>query len=168
MIGRNIAPGLQRDFASKQWDNLIPESVWKEEIKQAFQAIDYESRLHIFASDINPENIEKAKENAEEAGVDDSIVFNVSDFKDVAYQHDYGVLISNPPYGERLMDNQEIISLTKVMKETLHPLTTWSMYFLTSFSDFEQYYQKKSDRKRKLYNGRLEVWYYQYYGPRPQ
>lgn len=167
MIGRNIAPGLSRDFASKHWPNFIPLSLWKEESKAAYEAIDHDTPIQIFASDINEKNLEAAKENAIEAGVDDCITFTVADFKDVDYSVPYGILISNPPYGERLMDETEIIKLTKQMGRTLKPLDTWSIYVLTSFMNFEQFYQKPSNRKRKLYNGRLEVWYYQYYGPRP-
>lgn len=167
MIGRNIAPGLSRDFAAKHWPNLIPESMWKEESKTAYQAIDHDSDIRIYASDIEPKNLQAAQENAIEAGVDDCITFTVSDFKDVVYEHPYGVLISNPPYGERLLDEDAIIKLTRQMSKTFKTLDTWSIYVLTSFMDFEKYFQKNSNRKRKLYNGRLEVWYYQYYGPRP-
>ena len=167
MIGRNIAPGLNRDFDSKHWDKFIPQAIWKEETKAAFQAMDYDAPLQIYASDISEENLEKAKENAIEAGVDDAIQFTLADFKDVDYSMEYGVLISNPPYGERLLDETAIISLTKTMRQVFHPLSTWSIYLLTSFETFEQVYQKPSNRRRKLYNGRLETWFYQYYGPRP-
>lgn len=168
MMGRNIAPGLNRDFASKHWTNFISEEIWKEEVRAAYQAMDFDKELQILASDISEENVKKAMENAEEAGVDDCIQFEVADFKARTYDHDYGVLISNPPYGERLMEEQEIIQLTKDMKTTFQPLTTWSLYFLTSFDGFEQQFGKRTDRRRKLYNGRLETWYYQYYGPRPK
>jgi len=167
MIGRNIAPGLSRDFASKHWPNIIDPTIWKEESKLAFQAINHDIDIKIYASDINPINLQAAHENAMEAGVDDCITFTVSDFKDVDYKDDYGVLISNPPYGERLLDENEIVLLTNQMGKTLKPLETWSIYVLTSFMDFEKHYHKFANRKRKLYNGRLEVWYYQYYGPRP-
>ncbi|QMS84601.1 THUMP domain-containing class I SAM-dependent RNA methyltransferase [Candidatus Xianfuyuplasma coldseepsis] len=166
MIGRNIAPGLNRDFAFKAWD-IIPNDIIKEETKKAYQAIDYDSDIHIYASDISEENLHKAEENAIEAGVDDCITFSVSDIKDIVIDQPYPIVISNPPYGERLMDEGAIISLTKTMKQVFSPYQTASLYFLTSFQKFEQYYGKKADRRRKLYNGRIEVWYYQYYGPRP-
>jgi putative N6-adenine-specific DNA methylase len=168
MIGRQIAPGLNRDFASKHWPHFIPEEIWKEETRAAYQAMDFDKELQIYASDISEENLNKAIENAEEAGVDDCIQFEVADFKSRSYPHDYGILISNPPYGERLMEEPDIVRLTKDMKQTFGKLSTWSTYILTSFDQFEQLYGKRPDRRRKLYNGRLESWYYQYYGPRPK
>jgi putative N6-adenine-specific DNA methylase len=166
LIGRNIAPGLNRDFASKNW-SIIPKELWKEEIKKAYKAIDYSTDLKIYASDINRTNLEAAKENAEEAGVDDCIEFNVSDFMDVDVKNDYGIIISNPPYGERINTEHQVENMTRNMGKKFNKLDTWSKYFLTSYKEFEKYYKKDSDRKRKLYNGRIETWYYQYYGPRP-
>lgn len=167
MIARNIAPGLQRSFAFQEWPHLVPKTLYKQVQKEAYQAINYDIELEIYASDINPEVVEKAKENAIEAGVDDCITFSVSDFKDVSYDQPYGVILSNPPYGERLMEEQEVIQLTKTMYNVTKPLDTYSLYFLTSFPEFERYFKRETSRKRKLYNGRIEVWYYQYYGPRP-
>ncbi len=166
MIGRNIAPGLNRDFASKHW-SFIDESVWKEETKKAYLAIDYNVELKIFASDIDEFNILGAIENAEEAGVDDCIIFVKKDFRDVEYNDDYGVIISNPPYGERLSSDESIEKLYKDMGIIFNKLDTWSKYIITAFKGFEDVYKKKADRQRKLYNGRIETWYYQYYGPRP-
>jgi len=166
MIGRNIAPGLNRDFASKHW-SFIDKSVWKEETKKAYLAIDHNVELKIFASDIDEFNILGAIENAEEAGVDDCIIFIKKDFRDVEYNDDYGVIISNPPYGERLSSDESIEKLYKDMGIIFNKLDTWSKYIITAFKGFEDVYKKKADRQRKLYNGRIETWYYQYYGPRP-
>ena len=166
MIGKNIAPGLNRDFASKHWP-LIGENLWKEETKKAYLAIDHDIELNIFASDISKKNLEAAIENAEEAGVDDCITFGKSDFKDVNYKEDYGVLISNPPYGERLSEEHLVKKLYSDMGKIFNKLDTWSKYILTSYEGFEEVYNKKADRQRKLYNGRIEARYYQYYGPRP-
>ena len=166
MIGRNIAPGLNRDFDSKHWA-FIDSSVWKTETKKAYLAIDHDIELKIFASDIDEFNILGAIENAEEAGVDDCITFIKKDFRDVNYQEDYGVIISNPPYGERLSQGDNVEKLYKDMGLLFNDLDTWSKYILTAFKGFEEVYKKKADRQRKLYNGRIEAWYYQYYGPRP-
>ncbi|MGS0973529.1 MAG: THUMP domain-containing class I SAM-dependent RNA methyltransferase [Candidatus Izemoplasmataceae bacterium] len=166
MIGRNIAPGLNRDFTSKHWD-FIGTKVWKEETKKAYLAIDHDVELNIHASDISEKNLEAAKENAIEAGVDDCINFTVSDYKDVDYQDNYAVLISNPPYGERLSEQDEVRVLYKNMGKLFKKLPTWSIYILTSYDDFEEVYGQKVSRRRKLYNGRIETWFYQYYGPRP-
>lgn len=166
MIGRNIAPGLNRDFTSKHWQ-FIGADVWKEETKKAYLAIDHDIELHIYASDISEKNLEAAKENAIEAGVDDCITFTLNDFADVDYSSDYGVLISNPPYGERLNDENEVKALYRKMGKLFKGLSTWSIYILTSYDHFEEIYGQKVSRRRKLYNGRLETWFYQYYGPRP-
>jgi len=166
MIGRNIAPGLNRDFTSKHW-GFIGEDVWKEETRNAYLAIDHDVELQIYASDISEKNLEAAKENAIEAGVDDCISFRVSDYQDIEYKDDYGVLISNPPYGERLSDQEEVRKLYKNMGKLYKKLSTWSIYILTSYDDFEEVYGQKVSRRRKLYNGRIETWFYQYYGPRP-
>lgn len=166
LIGRNIAPGLNRDFASKHWD-FIGKETWKAETKKAYLAIDYDTEITIYASDISEKNLACAIENAEEAGVDDCITFTCSDFADLDLKNDYGIVISNPPYGERLSDEDEVKSLYRTLGKKFRPLDTWSKYYLTSFEQFEVYYNQKCDRDRRLYNGRLEVKYYQYYGPRP-
>ena len=166
MIARNIAPGLNRDFASKHWD-IIPSDIWKEETRNAYKEIDHTSEVKIYASDINEKNLEAAKENAIEAGVDDCIEFSVSDFFKVWVENDYGILISNPPYGERLSEIEEVRKMYHTLSYKFKNMDTWSTYYLTSDKEFEKSYHKEADRKRKLYNGRIETWYYQYYGPRP-
>ncbi|MDC0558835.1 class I SAM-dependent RNA methyltransferase [Candidatus Izimaplasma bacterium] len=166
LIGRNIAPGLNRQFISQDWD-FIGSETWKEGKKLAYQEIDHDSKITIYASDISEESIEAAKINALEAGVDDCIEFTVSDFNDLGYKNDYGIVISNPPYGERLEDEYRVKKMTNRMGTIFNKLDTWSKYFISSFKNFEQAFYKNSDRKRKLYNGRIEAWYYQYYGPKP-
>ncbi len=106
--------------------------------------------------------------NALEAGVDDCIEFKVSDFKDLDIPEDYGVIISNPPYGERLLEQEEAFKLYQDLGKKLLNTDTHSVYMLTSFTDFEKAYGKKANKRRKLYNGRIETWYYQYYGPKPE
>ncbi len=166
LIGRNIAPGLYRKFASENWE-FIGSNTWKEERKSAFQEIKHDTELKIYASDISKESIEAAIENAEEAGVDDCIEFTISDFNELGYENNYGIVISNPPYGVRLEDEYEVKKLTGKMGKIFNNLDTWSKYFISSYKNFEQIYQRPADRKRKLYNGRIEAWYYQYYGPKP-
>ncbi len=166
LIGRNIAPGLQRDFAFKEWDMITPK-MFKEVKNEAYQAIDYDTEIKIIASDINGDNLQKAEDNSEEAGVDDCIEFIHSDFKDFDFDDNYQVLISNPPYGERLEDEYKIKTMYKVLGKRLKDYKTLSSYFFTSYLDFPKVFGKAPDRERKLYNGRLEARYYQYYGPRP-
>jgi putative N6-adenine-specific DNA methylase len=166
MIGRNIAPGLKVDFASKYWP-MIKKEYWDEEIEKAKQAIDYDTKINIIASDIDEQSIEAAKTNAEAAGVSDCITFMKCDFKAQYYEQEYGVIISNPPYGERLMDEFAIKQLYRSMGNIFNKLTTWSVYLITSFEGFENLFERKADRVRKLFNGNIPTRYYQYYGPRP-
>lgn len=166
MMGRNIAPGLQRSFASEKWPR-IGDTLWKKARKEAFKEINQNTDINIYASDINPKAVEAAKENAYEAGVDDCISFDVKDMSNIDISNDYGVIICNPPYGERLGEKKEAEDLYKKMGKIFKELDTWSIYVITSNEDFEQLYGKKADKKRKLYNGRIKVDYYQYYGPRP-
>ncbi len=166
LIGKNIAPGLNRDFASKHWP-IMEETIWEDEIKKAKEAIDNETKIQINASDIDPRAIESAKANAKEAGVEDCITFSVNDFRKINYPDNFAVIISNPPYGERLEDKEEVQKLTRDMGTIFNKLETWSKYFITSVSGFESLYDKKADRERKLFNGMIRVRYYQYYGPKP-
>jgi putative N6-adenine-specific DNA methylase len=166
MMGKNIAPGLKRDFASKHWA-FIGDDIWSHEIATAKAAIFSDVKLSIFASDIDEKCIVAAKTNAEAAGVGDSIVFTQNDFKNVDYSTPYGILITNPPYGERLSDDYNVNDIYNNMRPLFKKLETWSMYLLTSYEGFANLIAKKPDRERKLYNGNIETCYYQYYGPKP-
>lgn len=167
MIARNIAPGLARDFAFKTWP-MIEESVWKEVSKEAYLAIKDDLELQIYGYDISEENIEAAIENAEEAGLSDAIEFTVKDFKDFEIQDDYSIIITNPPYGERLSEKDEVEDLYKEFAKKISPLKTLSVYVITSDQDFEKIFGRKADRRRKLYNGRIETTYYQFHGQNPK
>lgn len=166
MIARNIAPGLDRSFDAENWE-IIDKEIWKEARKQAFQAIDYKSNLNILASDIDVKAVDRAIRNAENLGLEEDIAFVTKDFMDLTLKDEFGVLITNPPYGERLGESQEVINMYKNLGNKFSKLGTWSEYIITSDKKFEKHYGKKADRKRKLFNGRIEVDYYQYYGPRP-
>ena len=166
MIGRNIAPGITRDFASKHWP-IIPIGMWKDEISKAYKAINQDANIEIIAVDINKENLLAAQENAEEAGVDDCITFINNDFRNIKYKNDYSIIISNPPYGERISEKDDVTKLYKDMGNIFNEFDTWSLYFITSDMDFESLFNRKADRLRKLYNGRIETKYYQFYGKRP-
>lgn len=166
MIGRNIAPGLDRSFVSEQWPRVNKE-YWSEARKEAFKAIDNESELHILGCDIDKRSILRARDNAANLGLEDDISFFIKDMRDVDLNNEYGVVISNPPYGERIGEKEEIQQLYKDLGKKFRELDTWSVYIITSEEKFEQLYGKKADRRRKLYNGRIKVDYYQFYGPRP-
>ncbi|QVK21018.1 class I SAM-dependent RNA methyltransferase [Mycoplasmatota bacterium] len=168
LIARNIAPGLNRKFASEEWP-ILDQEIWTLNREEATKAIDRTLNLEIYASDINQENLTAAKSNATQAGVGNDITFFKSDFKSVNFSKDYGIIISNPPYGERL-ENENIYKVKQMyrdMGKIFNQLETWSKYIITSFEGFENLFEKKADKVRKLYNGKLKVRYYQYYGPRP-
>lgn len=167
MIGKNMAPGLDRKFASEEWPRVKKE-YWVEARKEAFKAIDTETKLNILGCDIDKRSILIARDNAANFGLEDDIEFFIKDFREAELNNEYGVVITNPPYGERIGEKKEVEELYKDLGIKFQELDTWSSYVITSNEGFENHYGKKSDRKRKLYNGKIKVDYYQYYGPRPQ
>lgn len=166
MIGRNIAPGLSRKFAAEDWD-FIPKELWQEERKKAYSAIDYDCELQIYGSDINAHAVDIAKVNAENAGVDDCIIFRQIPFNKLKLMGDYGVCVSNPPYAERMGNLDDVERLYTDMGKLFKANKTWSTYFITSHEGFEKLYGRKADKKRKLFNGNVKTDYYQYFGERP-
>lgn len=166
LMGRNIAPGLSRSFAFEAWP-LIPDDIYKAVKKEAYEKIDYDVPLQIEAYDLDPRAIKVARNNAEIAAVEDDIHFQVRDVKDLSSNKKYGYIVTNPPYGERLNELEEVQELTRVMSNRFEMLDTWSKYVFTAFEDFEKFYNKKSTKNRKLYNGKLKCYYYQYWGPKP-
>lgn len=164
MIARNIAPGLNRNFASEDWE-LIPAEIWKEERKKAFSEINYDADLQIFAFDVDPKAIEAATENAIEAGVDDCIVFKRMNMSRIEAREKSGIIITNPPYGERIGEEKQIAGIYKKYKEFFAENPTWSLFMVTTDKEVENKIMgRPADRRRKLYNGRLEVCYYQFHG----
>ena len=166
MIARNIAPGLSRSFVSEEWD-AIPEKFWKEERKAAFEAIDNECSPKIFGLDINPAAIEAAKANAEAAGVEDCIRFAVTDVAAMRTKSLGGVIVTNPPYGERIGDKQGIEKIYEAYRRFISENPTWSLFVVTADKSIEKKLERQADRRRKLYNGRMEVCYYQFHGEKP-
>lgn len=167
MIGKNMAPGLDRNFASEEWPRVKKE-YWRKARKEAFEAIDNETRLDILGCDIDKRSILIARDNAANLGLEDDIAFFVKDFREAELNNEYGVVITNPPYGERIGEIEEVRQLHKDLGIKFQDLDTWSSYIITADEQFEVDYGKVADRKRKLYNGKIKVDYYQYYGPRPQ
>lgn len=166
MIGRNIAPGLDREFDAEAW-HMVDEKYWKEEKRAAFKAIDNESKLELLGSDTDKRSILRARDNAASLGLEDDISFFMKDMRDVDLKDDYGVLITNPPYAERMGEKEEVQNLYVDLGKKFEEFKTWSIYVITSDEKFETLYGRKADRTRKLYSGRIKVDYYQYYGPRP-
>ncbi len=166
MIGKNIAPGLDRKFAAEEWPRIDKE-FWSELRREAMKAIDNDVQLNILGCDIDKRSMLRARDNAANLGLEDDIQFFMKDMRDVDLENDYGVVITNPPYGERIGEKEEVQQLYTDLGLKFRELDTWSMYVITSDDSFEKLYGKKADKKRKLYNGRIKVDYYQFYGPRP-
>lgn len=179
MIARNIAPGLSREFACEDWD-IIDKDIWKEERRKAFEAADLDSELNITAMDIDRRAVAAARNNAEEAGVLDDIDFICMDMtkwdpgagipKGISGD-DYGVVISNLPYGRRIGDDRSIQRIYDHTGRIMADHLNWSFFLITSDREIENSLEKhtgrRADRRRKLYNGTIETQFYQYHGARP-
>jgi putative N6-adenine-specific DNA methylase len=166
MIGQNIAPGFNRHFASEEWE-WIGKDVWQRADEEAEDLANYDRPLEILGTDIDHQNIELAENNAQEIGLGDDISFKQMQVKDFTSKQEYGCIVGNPPYGERVGDKEAAEQIYRDMGQAFRFLDTWSIYMLTSHPDFEKLYGKKSTKKRKLYNGHIQTNYYQYWGPRP-
>jgi len=168
LIGKNIAAGLNRNFASERW-SCLDSSIWKNEKINARKNINFDTELKIYASDISAKAIAIAENNAIEAGVDDVIEFSVRDIMHIKNtEYDYGIMITNPPYGERIGEDEKITEIHKHLGEVFGSDPTWSSYIITAKENFETEFGRKADRKRKLFNGNVKVNYYQYYGKKPE
>ena len=163
LIGCNIAPGLKRNFAFEDWD-WVDKDIIKQAREQAQAAIKKDIDLDISGYDIDGSMIEIAKENAVQAGVQDIVNFKQMAVKDFKTDKINGVIVANPPYGERLSDKEHVHQLYQQMGKLYQPLTSWSKYILTSDLQFEQFYGTKATKRRKLYNGSLRTDFFQYWG----
>mgnify|MGYP001039491236 FL=1 len=166
LIGQNIAPGFNRDFASESWP-WIGKNIWDDARNEAEDLAKYDQPLKIIGSDIDHRMIKVSEENAIEAGLGDLIEFKQMQVTDISTRDQYGVLVGNPPYGERLSERREVEKLYSEMGKAFSKLDTWSIYMLTSYEQFEEVYGKKATKKRKLFNGFIRTDLYQYWGPRP-
>ncbi|MBD8070181.1 THUMP domain-containing class I SAM-dependent RNA methyltransferase [Bacillus sp. PS06] len=166
MIGQNIAPGFNRDFASENWE-WIGKSNWDQARQEVEDLANYDQPLDIQGFDIDHRMINIATENAEEAGFADLITFKQMQVSDFTTNKQYGVIVGNPPYGERLGEKKEVEQMYKAMGRAFASLDTWSIYMLTSHPDFEKLFGKPATKKRKLFNGFIRTDYYQYWGKRP-
>ena len=167
MIAANIAPGMNREFTAEQWTNLIDRKLWYECVKEAEDMIDTEVEVDIQGYDIDGDVVKAARENAKRAGVDHMIHFQQRAVADLNHPKKYGFLISNPPYGERLEDKADLPALYTQIGEAYQRLHSWSMFLITSYTDTEKYIGRKADKNRKIYNGMLKTYFYQFLGPRP-
>ncbi|RWZ60309.1 class I SAM-dependent RNA methyltransferase [Halobacillus fulvus] len=163
LIGQNIAPGFNREFASEDW-GFIPQEVWDQAFQEAEDMANYDQPLNITGSDINPKLIEIAKQNAMEAGLGDLVTWKQMQMQDFMPKQENGYLVSNPPYGERMGERQEVEDMYRDLGTIMKDHPSWSVYILTSHESFEKLYGQKATKKRKLFNGFIKTDYYQYFG----
>lgn len=167
MIAANIAPGMNRSFLAEDWDNLIPKKLWYDTIDEANEMICDDIEVDIQGYDIDGEVLKAARENAKEAGVDHLIHFQERAVKDLRHPKKYGFIITNPPYGERLEDKDTLPPIYRDFGESFKKLDSWSAYMITSYEDTERHFGRKADKNRKIYNGMLKTYFYQFLGPKP-
>ena len=166
MIARDKAPGGNRSFQCEQWPHITREH-WKQARDEVRDRLGPKPRFALQASDIDGRVLRIAERNAMEAGVGSDIEFKQMDVLELKTTREFGCIITNPPYGVRLEDDESAGAMYDDLADAVDPLTTWSIYVLTSHPGFERFFRRKADRRRKLYNGRLECHYFQYIGPRP-
>ena len=167
MMAANIAPGMNRSFLSEKWDNLITKKNWYDVIDEANDMICDDVEVDIQGYDVDSSVIKIARRNAREAGVDHLIHFQERDVKDLNHPKKYGFIITTPPYGERLENKKDLPDLYRAFGESFKRLDSWSAYMITSYDDAERYFGRKADKNRKIYNGMLKTYYYQFLGPKP-
>lgn len=167
MMAANIAPGMNRSFTAEKWTNLIPKKLWYDTVDEASDLIREPEETDIQGYDADEDVIRIARRNAAEAGVEHMIHFQRRDVRDLSHPRKYGFIITNPPYGERLEDKKDLPELYRAFGESFRRLETWSAYMITSYEDAERYFGRKADKNRKIYNGMLKTYFYQFQGPKP-
>lgn len=167
MIGANIAPGMNREFTAADWGKIVPKKVWYNAYDEAEDMVRRDVEMNIQGYDLDPEIVKCAMANAKAARVDKYIHFQARDVKDLRNPKQYGFIITNPPYGERLEEKEALPALYKVIGESYAALNNWSMYLITSYEEAEKYIGRKADKNRKIYNGMIKSYFYQFMGPKP-
>ena len=167
MMAANMAPGMNRSFLAQSWEHLIPKRDWYDCIDEANDLVDTSVKTDIQGYDLDKEMVAIAKANAKLAGVDHMIHFQARDVAELSHAKKYGFLITNPPYGERISDKESVGALYKTIGERYRALDSWSMYLITSYENAERDIGKKADKNRKIYNGMMKTYYYQFMGPKP-
>ena len=167
MMAANIAPGMNRSFLSEDWKQLIPRKCWYEAMDEAQEMVDDTVSVDIQGYDLDPEVVKAARANAELAGVAHMIHFQQRPVADLSHPKKYGFLITNPPYGERIEDKKNLPALYTQIGDRFKALDSWSAFIITSYEDVEKYMGRKADRNRKIYNGMMKTYFYQFLGPKP-
>ena len=167
MIAANIAPGMNRAFTAEAWTNIIPKQLWYDAVEEAQDMVEKDIEVDIQGYDLDGEVVKAARENAKRAGVDHLIHFQQRDVAKMSHPKKYGFIITNPPYGERLEEKEDLPELYTTIGEVYKNLDAWSMYMITSYADAERYVGRKADKNRKIYNGMIKTYFYQFMGPKP-
>ena len=167
MMAANMAPGMNRSFLSEDWKNLIPRKCWYEAMDEANDLVDLDVKVDIQGYDIDGDIVKAARANAESAGVADLIHFQQRPLSALSHPKKYGFLITNPPYGERIEEKENLPALYKEIGDRFRALDDWSAYIITAYEDAEKYIGRKADKNRKIYNGMMKTYFYQFMGPKP-
>ena len=167
MMAANIAPGMNREFTAEAWTNIIPRQLWYDAVQEAEEMVDKDIVVDIQGYDLDGDVVKAARENAKRAGVDHLIHFQQRDVANLRHPKKYGFIITNPPYGERLEEKADLPELYTTIGDVYKNLDAWSMYMITSYEDAERYIGKKADKNRKIYNGMIKTYFYQFMGPKP-
>ena len=167
MMACNIAPGMNRSFLAEEWRNVIKRKCWYEAMDEAGDLVEEDVQVDIQGYDADGAVVRIARQNAQEAGVGHLIHFQEREVKDLSHPKKYGFIITNPPYGERLEDKENLPGLYQSFGESFKRLDSWSAYMITSYEEAERYFGRKADKNRKIYNGMLKTYFYQFLGPRP-
>lgn len=167
MIAANMAPGLKRSFLAEEWSNLIPRQTWYDAVNEANSLVRDDIEVDIQGYDIDADVVKAARQNAEDAGVSHMIHFQQRAVKELRHPKKYGFIITNPPYGERLEEKQALPQLYTELGESYKNLDSWSAYMITSYEDAERFFGRKADKNRKIYNGMIKTYFYQFMGPKP-
>ena len=167
MMAANVAPGMKRSFLGMKQTEIVTPSLWKDTVEEAEDAVDLNVAPDIQGYDIDENMVSIARENARKAGVEDLIHFQKRDVANLSHAKKYGFIITNPPYGERLEERETVGALYKTLGDRYKNLDSWSMFLITSYEEAEKAIGKKADKNRKIYNGMMKTYYYQYMGPKP-
>ena len=167
MMAANMAPGMNRSFLAEDWKNLIARKCWYEAMDEAADLVDSDVEVDIQGYDIDGDIVKAARANAQAAGVDHMIHFQQRPVSALSHPKKYGFLIANPPYGERLEDKENLPGLYRELGERIGALDSWSAYIITAYEDAEKYIGRKADKNRKIYNGMMKTYFYQFLGPKP-
>ena len=167
MMAANMAPGMNRSFTAEKWPHIVAKKNWYDTLDEANELLDLNIDTDIQGYDIDDAMVSIARENAKLAGVDKLIHFQRRGVEQLSHPKKYGFIITNPPYGERLQDKNEMPALYKIIGERYANLDSWSMYLITAYEQAERDIGRKADKNRKIYNGMMKTYYYQFMGPKP-